>query len=234
MFHWGSSAACSCFALVRPCVQGRCGRWPLGFGVISDLFFLLFSFVPHVPPLQVLTPMAILSTLQRSSTLTLDVAKDFIQQYVRRQQNKAEFHGGKISQLQAETAQLEESVRRKRSEPFVRPRLPSAFHTKAAHAQICTAAHPVLVQADVQKPAYGTVESKVHHTFALISTLWCSLLSSFSLARSRSPLPHLIHHRPQTLHIRQTPPCPNPAKLVFQLLLMRGWAAASQRAGVAA
>lgn len=27
---------------VRPCAQGRCGRYPPGSGVTSDLFFLVF------------------------------------------------------------------------------------------------------------------------------------------------------------------------------------------------
>ena len=35
----------SCFAHVRPCAQGRCGRCPPGSGVMSELFsFLFFSF----------------------------------------------------------------------------------------------------------------------------------------------------------------------------------------------
>ena len=34
--------AYSCFAHVRPCAQGRCGRCPLGFGMMSifSYFFL--------------------------------------------------------------------------------------------------------------------------------------------------------------------------------------------------
>ena len=34
------ACACSCFARVRPCAQGHCGRCPHGSGVMSDLFFL--------------------------------------------------------------------------------------------------------------------------------------------------------------------------------------------------
>ena len=33
----------SCFAHVRPCAQGRCGRCPPGSGVMSDLFFFFLS-----------------------------------------------------------------------------------------------------------------------------------------------------------------------------------------------
>ena len=36
-------SAYSCSAHVCPCAQGRCGRWPLGFGVMSD-FMLIFIF----------------------------------------------------------------------------------------------------------------------------------------------------------------------------------------------
>ena len=32
----------SCSAHVRPCAQGRCGRCPFGFGVMPDIFFVVF------------------------------------------------------------------------------------------------------------------------------------------------------------------------------------------------
>lgn len=69
---------------------------------------------------QVLTPLAVLSTLQRSTTLTLDVAKTFIQKYVSRQQSNAAQSMAKIVQLQEETAELAERVRTKRTKPLVR------------------------------------------------------------------------------------------------------------------
>jgi hypothetical protein len=70
--------------------------------------------------MQVLTPLAVLSTLQRSSTLTLDVAKTFFQKYVSRQQSNAAQNMAKITQLQKETSELAERVRTKRSQPLVR------------------------------------------------------------------------------------------------------------------
>lgn len=93
---------------------------------------------------QVLTPMAILTTLQRSSTLTLDVAKGFLQQYVRRQQSKAEHHGSKIAQLQTETAQLAASVHSKRTEPFVRPPHMHCCHAHALWSRLaCAPSRPL-------------------------------------------------------------------------------------------
>ena len=38
---------CSCFAHVRPCAQGRCGRCPPGSGVISDLLVLFSRLSNH-------------------------------------------------------------------------------------------------------------------------------------------------------------------------------------------
>ena len=35
-----SPRAYSCSAHVRPCAQGRCGRCPLGFGVMSEFFYI--------------------------------------------------------------------------------------------------------------------------------------------------------------------------------------------------
>ena len=45
------ACGCSCFAYVRPCAQGRCGRCPPGSGVMSgsDLFFFLFFFWQSMP-----------------------------------------------------------------------------------------------------------------------------------------------------------------------------------------
>lgn len=82
----------------------------------------------HLDPdnlVQVLTPLAVLSTLQRSTTLTLDVAKTFIQKYVSRQQSNASKNVAKIAQLQQETAELTERVHTKRTQPLVRA--PSFF-----------------------------------------------------------------------------------------------------------
>jgi hypothetical protein len=61
----------------------------------------------------------VLSTLQRSTTLTLEVAKTFIQKYVSRQQSNAAQNMAKITQLQQETAELAERVRTKRNQPLV-------------------------------------------------------------------------------------------------------------------
>lgn len=72
-----------------------------------------------------LTPLAVLSTLQRSTTLTLEVAKTFIQKYVSRQQSNAAQNMAKIVQLQQETTELAERVHKKRTEPLVRPSSPS-------------------------------------------------------------------------------------------------------------
>ena len=43
-FVYPGAAPCaySCSAHVRPCAQGRCGRCPLGFGVMSDFLFHIF------------------------------------------------------------------------------------------------------------------------------------------------------------------------------------------------
>jgi hypothetical protein len=69
---------------------------------------------------QVLTPLGVLTTLQRSSTLTLEVAKAFIQDYVRRQQAKAAYNATKIAHLQQETSSLADRVAAKRTQPLVR------------------------------------------------------------------------------------------------------------------
>lgn len=69
--------------------------------------------------MQILTPLAVLHTLQQSSTLTLGVCKSFIQKYVSRQQSNAAQNMAKISQLQRETAELADRVHKKRTEPLV-------------------------------------------------------------------------------------------------------------------
>jgi hypothetical protein len=69
---------------------------------------------------EVLTPLAVLSTLQTSATLTLDVAKGFIQEYLRRQQGKAAFNAERIAALHAETEALKETVETKKTKPLVR------------------------------------------------------------------------------------------------------------------
>ena len=44
---WPGAAprAYSWFAHVRPCAQGRCGRCPLGLGVMSNFCLFVFDFV---------------------------------------------------------------------------------------------------------------------------------------------------------------------------------------------
>ena len=44
--------AYSCSAHVRPCAQGRCGRCPFGFGVMSEFFsfYYFFYICVHRPP----------------------------------------------------------------------------------------------------------------------------------------------------------------------------------------
>lgn len=64
--------------------------------------------------------MAVLATLQRSTTLTLDVAKTFIQKYVSRQQSSAAQNMVKIAALQKETDELAARVHTKKTQPLER------------------------------------------------------------------------------------------------------------------
>ena len=59
--------------------------------------------------------------VQSGSGLPLSIARDFIQEYVTRQQAKARANEQRIEELQRETDALAAEVARKRSEPLVRP-----------------------------------------------------------------------------------------------------------------
>jgi hypothetical protein len=73
----------------------------------------------------IFTPLAVIGVLQRSKTLPLEIAKDFLRDHMRVQQEKALFNESRIGELQAEREGLEREIQDKRTKPLVRFHMPS-------------------------------------------------------------------------------------------------------------